>query len=131
MNQATRAGSALMLRNLLSESDIHTSAEALVLAPKSCLRIARAIVSSTNYTERTFNAAYEAVRIVEEALADGTLTIPDLELPWLDMIKGSLDEYHHLGATASAITPRSTPGNSNPPNTACSKFPNPGNRAHA
>ncbi|MBI5094988.1 MAG: hypothetical protein HZB26_21460 [Candidatus Hydrogenedentes bacterium] len=44
MNQATRSGSALMLRNLLSESDVHTSAEALVLAPASCFRIARAIL---------------------------------------------------------------------------------------
>lgn len=97
MNQATASGNALVLRDMLSESDIHTSAEALMLAPSSCIRLAKSIVRSTDYAERAFNAAAEALQIMDDALSTGSLTIPDRERPWLDMIKCSLDEYHSLG----------------------------------
>ncbi|MBI4559104.1 MAG: hypothetical protein HY706_16085 [Candidatus Hydrogenedentes bacterium] len=97
MNRALQSGQTLTLRNLLAESDIHTSAEALVLAPTSCVRIAKAIVASEDYTTRAYLAAREAISIIEEALQEAALEIPPLELPWVDMIKSGLDEFEQLG----------------------------------
>lgn len=96
MNTASKQGQALALRNLLSESDIHTSAEALMLAPASALRLARAIVASPDRATRTLNAAREALRIIDEALADARLVIPPIEMPWLDPMRESLDEFAGL-----------------------------------
>lgn len=92
MNTASKQGHAKTLRNLLSDSDIYTSAEALILAPESSMRIARAIVSEQDYAKRTLKAAYEAMSILEDALADDRLTVPQIELPWLSRIRSNLDE---------------------------------------
>lgn len=114
MNTALEAGQARMLRDLLAESDIHRSAEALVLAPASVIRIAQAIVSADGYAARAHAAAREALTIIEEALAAKTLTVPELELPWLDVIKSGLDEYagldgnlvdHYLAAHGGGVIP--------------------------
>jgi methanol---5-hydroxybenzimidazolylcobamide Co-methyltransferase len=97
LNTATRTGQARALRDMLSESDIHTSAEALVLAPASCVRIAKAIVDGRDYSARCTNAAREALDIVEEAHRRGALTIPEMEQPWLELIRQSIDAYADLG----------------------------------
>lgn len=96
MNTAIRQGQALTLRDILSESDVHTSAEALVLAPESALRIARAIIASPDYRRRTWNAAREALAIIEEAIAEDRLAIPPIETPWIDTMKGSLEAFGSL-----------------------------------
>jgi methanol--5-hydroxybenzimidazolylcobamide Co-methyltransferase len=93
MNTALKTGQGLALRDMLAESDIHTSAEALVLAPESVIRIARAIVSADGYAARAHAAAHASIRIIEDALAAKTLTVPELELPWIDMIKAGLDDF--------------------------------------
>jgi methanol--5-hydroxybenzimidazolylcobamide Co-methyltransferase len=97
MNAATRTGQALVLRDLLSESDMHASAEALVLTPASCMRIGQAIVDAGSYSERCANAAHEALEIIVGAHREGTLTIPDNELPWLETIRLGIDGYRALG----------------------------------
>ncbi len=97
MNTATRGGQALALRDMLSESDIHTSAEALVLAPESCIRIGQAIIDGATYSERCTNAAREAITIIEAAHAAGDLTIPEMELPWLDLIHQGIETHAALG----------------------------------
>jgi len=96
MNESLRAGHEQTLRNLLRDSDIRTSAEALVLAPESTMRIARAIVSTGDYLERTRRAGVEAVAIVEDALREGTLTIPENEHMWIETIKSSLGQLEAL-----------------------------------
>lgn len=93
MNRSLETGQALMLRDLLASSDMHTSAEALVLAPDSVIRIARAIVQADGYAARAHAAAREAHTIIKEALAAKTLSVPELEIPWLDMIEAGLDEF--------------------------------------
>lgn len=93
MNQAIKTGQAAALHNLLSQSDAETSAEALVLTPESCIRIARAITASTEYTQRAWNAAREAVSIIEEAVSGNRLVMEARELPFLDMIKANLDQF--------------------------------------
>ncbi len=100
MNQSTKRGQALVLRDLLVESDICTSPEALVLAPDSCLRIARAIIRSADYGQRAYLAAREALAILDEAVATERLAIPDMEAPWLDFIRAGLDEFSVLDGRA-------------------------------
>ena len=90
MNESAQNGRARMLRDLLVASDVRTSAEALVLAPESVLRISRAILSSRDYLERALRAAMEAVAIIEEAASAGTLTVPESESGWLDQMKEGL-----------------------------------------
>ena len=91
MNRALQDGHALTLRNLLSDSDTGDSAEALVLKPESCLRIARAITRSEDTEQRAWNAAAEALDIIEEACQAGALHIEEREQPFLASIRNSLD----------------------------------------
>ena len=108
MNQALRDGQGLTLRNLLSDSDTGDSAEALVLKPASCLRIANAITCSEDTQQRAWNAADEALKIIEEAAADGALAIEAREQPFLASIRQSLDQMATLDDTAeyySALYP--------------------------
>ena len=96
MNTASKQGSSLILRNLLSDSDIFTSAEALILSPDSTMRLAKKIVSEPDRSKRTLKAGIEAITIIEESIQQGKLTIPSTESAWLDMMKTSLDEYGSL-----------------------------------
>ncbi len=96
MNRAINDGNALMLRNMLSDSDTFSSAEALVLSPDSCLRIARAITSSTDTVQRAWNAANEALNIIEEATQAGQLTLDAREQPFLPSIRRSLDDFQMI-----------------------------------
>ena len=106
MNTATRTGQARVLRDMLSESDTHASAEALVLAPASCVRIAQAIVDGGSYSKRCLNAARVALEIIEAAHRDGALAIPDNELPWLELIRHGIEGYAALdGAYLDTFTP--------------------------
>ncbi len=100
MNEALRSGDALVLRDLLTRSDTGTSAEALVLAPESSLRIARAIVTTPDRAERTCRAALEALAIITEAHRAGALTLPDIEIPWLDRIREELEAFASDGPRA-------------------------------
>jgi len=84
------------LRNMLSDSDIFSSAEALVLSPASCIRIARAITSSTDTVQRAWNAANEALNIIEEATQAGQLTLDAREQPFLPSIRRSLDDFRAI-----------------------------------
>jgi len=106
MNTATRTGQALALRDMLCESDARASAEALVLAPASCVRIAQAIVAGGSYSERCTNAAREALDIIELTHRQGALAIPENEQPWLDTIRQSIEGYAALdGAQIDTFTP--------------------------
>ncbi|MCC6487924.1 MAG: hypothetical protein IT364_10530 [Candidatus Hydrogenedentes bacterium] len=102
MNEARRSGGAVHLRDWLANSDAATSAEALVLTPESCIRIARAIISTPDRAVRTLRAGREALLIIGEAVESGRLTLPDIETPWLDMLKAGLDSYEAQGDHAAA-----------------------------
>lgn len=96
MNRAISDGNALLLSNMLSDSDIFSSAEALVLSPASCIRIARAITSSTDTVQRAWNAANEALNIIEAATQEGQLTLDTREQPFLTAIRRSLDDFQMI-----------------------------------
>lgn len=77
-----------MYRNLLVESDIHLSPQALILSPESTWRIAAAIVKESNAYHRTIAAAKAATAILREAKR---LSLPAREQTWLDKINRALD----------------------------------------
>jgi methanol--5-hydroxybenzimidazolylcobamide Co-methyltransferase len=84
MNQALDKQHEHTLQHLMVESDIHTSPEALIIAPESAIRIARAIISHKGYYRRSLAAALEALAIISESVKNGTLTISDREQTWLE-----------------------------------------------
>ncbi len=88
-NQALAQGTEKMYQNLLVESDIHVSPQALVLSPTSTLRIAAAIVKESNPYRRTIAAARAATAIIREAKS---LSLPAREHTWLDKIDRALDD---------------------------------------
>jgi methanol--5-hydroxybenzimidazolylcobamide Co-methyltransferase len=91
MNQARKSGFASAYRDILVESDIAFSPQALVLSPASTVRIASAIVRQSSAYHQTVAAAAEAVKIIREAVAAKTLTLPGREAVWLDKIERGLD----------------------------------------
>lgn len=90
MNTARQSGSAQALRDMLVDSDIHTSAEALVLSPVAVHRIAKAIVSEPDYLARAYKAALESLAVIEEAVEAGSLQLPEMEQPWVAMLQENL-----------------------------------------
>jgi methanol--5-hydroxybenzimidazolylcobamide Co-methyltransferase len=101
MNEATRSGDAIRVRDLLTMSDVRTSPEALVLSPESCIRIANAIISTPDRLQRAFRAAREALAIIDEAVGEGRLAIPEVEQNWIGMIRSGMDEFEALGDAAA------------------------------
>ncbi len=102
MNEATRSGEAVRVRDLLTMSDVRTSAEALVLSPDSCIRIANTIISTPDRLQRAFRAAREALAIIDEAVGEGRLAIPEVEQNWIGVIRSGMDEFESLGDAAAA-----------------------------
>jgi methanol--5-hydroxybenzimidazolylcobamide Co-methyltransferase len=91
MNQASRSGMAPGFRDLLTDSDISLSPQALVLSPASTLRIASAIVREKTPYAMTVAAAREAVSLIGESAASGFLTLPPREAQWLKKISDALN----------------------------------------
>lgn len=93
MNQATAKGkeSALLMRDLLTDSDSYYDPQAYVLRPDVVLEISEAIVKGETYFEMTKIAARESIRVMEEAVAADRLQLSDKELFWLNNIKTELE----------------------------------------
>lgn len=92
MNQALKTGNGLLLRDLLSNSDAEDSVEALVLKPDSCIRLARAITSTTDNRQRAWNAAFEALTLIEESVGSQKIQLEERERPFLKGMRDALDE---------------------------------------
>jgi methanol--5-hydroxybenzimidazolylcobamide Co-methyltransferase len=87
MNEATRRGGALTLRDWLTSSDEWLSPQAAVLSPQAVWDIAQAIVSAEGDYARTVAAGRAAVRILEENVASGRLVLASRkENQWLERI---------------------------------------------
>ncbi len=87
MNEATRRGGALTLRDWLTSSDEWLSPQAAVLSPRAVWDIAQAIVSAQGDYARTVAAGRAAVRILEENVASGRLVLASRkENQWLERI---------------------------------------------
>jgi methanol--5-hydroxybenzimidazolylcobamide Co-methyltransferase len=91
LNQAVEKGAEKIYQELLVDSDIHFSPQALILSPQSTLRIASAIVKESSAYRRTIAAAKAATAIMREAINAKNLSLNDRERSWLDKIDRALD----------------------------------------
>ncbi len=89
-NKALEGGTEQSYQKLLVESDVHLSPQALVLSPESTVRIASAIVEEDSHYRMTIAASLEAVYIIRDAAANGSLKLASKELSWLDRIEREL-----------------------------------------
>jgi methanol--5-hydroxybenzimidazolylcobamide Co-methyltransferase len=89
-NAALSTGSERIYQRMLVESDIHLSAQALVLSPESTIRIASAIVRERTHYRQTIAAASEALHVIRDAVRNKTLALAPKEHQWLDKIESAL-----------------------------------------
>ena len=89
-NAAIAAGKDSVLQQLMVESDVTSSPQALVLSPEATRRIARAIEGETTAYRQTLAAAREAETMIREALAAKRLELPKPERAWLDRLQREL-----------------------------------------
>jgi methanol--5-hydroxybenzimidazolylcobamide Co-methyltransferase len=94
MNEARAEGeaSAQMLQRLFVNSDIKLDPQAFIISPYAAVEIARAIVASDSHYHAGVAAARTAIRLMQEAHADGALRIADNEANWLEMLTDTLDD---------------------------------------
>lgn len=91
MNEATRSGGARTLRDWLTTSDQWLSPQAAVLSPQATWDLAQTIVSVEGDYRRTVAVAQAAVRLLEQAVAAGQLSLASRkENQWLDRISEEL-----------------------------------------
>jgi methanol--5-hydroxybenzimidazolylcobamide Co-methyltransferase len=82
--------SALQLRNLMVESDIHLDPQALILAPDQVISISQEIVKSGDYLQGAVAGALKGLEIIENAINNDALKLPEMEMIWIDRIRGEL-----------------------------------------
>jgi methanol---5-hydroxybenzimidazolylcobamide Co-methyltransferase len=92
MNSATEAGQALMLRDLLVQSDRYRDPQALVLAPEVMFEAASRIVAAgpSGY-DQTLAMARFAVETMQQALQAQTIEISKQEKRWLERLARAVD----------------------------------------
>ena len=90
MNEALRTGREQIYRDMLVESDVRLSPQALVLSPDSTIRIAGAIVRESDPFRATCAAAREAADIMRDAVREERLVLAKRESEWLTKIEASL-----------------------------------------
>ena len=91
-NQAIRTGksTALMLQDLLIESDIHFDPQALILAPEHVIQISKEIVESKSYLEAAVRGGLRGISIIDAAVKDNKLKIADRENVWIEKLREQL-----------------------------------------
>jgi methanol--5-hydroxybenzimidazolylcobamide Co-methyltransferase len=94
MNQALADGpeAALLYRKWMTASDAPLDPQAFVLSPASAVAIARAIVAAPTPYAAGQAAALTALNLIQDAHRDGKLKIHPREWPWLDRIRGTLED---------------------------------------
>ncbi len=83
--------SALLLRNLLVQSDVHLDPQAFVLAPENVIPISKEIVKGKNYVDATVRGCKKALDLIKDAVDNNTLVFPDKEKVWLNIIQEGLE----------------------------------------
>ena len=92
MNEALARGQERSLRDLMVGSDVYRSPQALVLSPESAIAIAEAIVGEEDGYRRTVAAGRKAMEIISGAVAEGKMTLPAVEMRWLDRLDAAVAE---------------------------------------
>ena len=91
-NEAKRRGheTALLLRDMLVESDIHYDPQALILSPENVIAISKEIVKGNNYIEASLLGCNKGLDIIEEAIENKSLKSSDRENKWINIIREEL-----------------------------------------
>jgi methanol--5-hydroxybenzimidazolylcobamide Co-methyltransferase len=103
MNTASERGAetALLMRDMLADSDSSLDPQAYVLRPDVALELSKEIVKETGYYNRTKKAAELTLAKLKAAHNDGELKLDGKELMWLDRIT---DDIATLPADAETLT---------------------------
>lgn len=96
MNKATEKGkdAAILMRDLLADSDSYLDPQAYILRLDVVLRISAAIVKEEGSFNRIKKAAEVTLEELRKASAENKVMIKDRELGWLDTMSTQLDRYY-------------------------------------
>ena len=92
-NKAIENKSHLQLRDMMVESDVEHSVEALMLAPEVVLEVAEAIVNNESGFDKTKAAITAAYSAIEEALSNNIFTLSNLEMEWMKKIEAAIISF--------------------------------------
>lgn len=93
MNTATEKGadSALLLRDLMADSDSYFDPQAYVLKPDVVLKLSEKIMTGDTPLERSKIAAYATIEVLKEASQSGELHVDEKETMWFDLLEQQLN----------------------------------------
>ncbi len=108
MNTASKRGreTALLMRDMLADSDSALDPQAYVLRPDVVLEISQEIVKEDGYYSRTKKAAELALDKIRAAHGKGELALEDKELMWLDRLA---EDVAALPADVQTLTDEMVP----------------------
>ncbi len=108
MNEVTRRGTstALLMRDVLADSDSALDPQAYILRPDVVLDISKQLVLETGHYNRTRRAAALALAHMRSAYEAGKLRLEERELAWIDRLA---EEVADLPDTAEELTEQMLP----------------------
>ncbi|MBC8400465.1 MAG: hypothetical protein H8E14_03145 [Candidatus Marinimicrobia bacterium] len=83
----------LSYRDLLVESDVPYSPEALILEPATVINIANEIIKHNNGYEQTKAAVQTAYTALINTIDSGLISLNEPELNWLNSISSTMDQF--------------------------------------
>jgi methanol--5-hydroxybenzimidazolylcobamide Co-methyltransferase len=86
MNTASSKGEAMRLRDLMVDSDVPHSPQALMLEPSTVLDLARTIIGQEGGYARTVAAARESCAAINRAVNQGRIKLDERESEWLNRV---------------------------------------------
>lgn len=93
MNEALAKGmeQALLLRDMLADSDSGYDPQAYVLRPDVVLKISKEIIKENGHLNRTRAAALAAIDELKQAAKDKRVFVEERELSWLGMMESQIE----------------------------------------
>lgn len=91
MNESINHDTDAMLQQLFVASDVRRDPQAFILAPENVIPIAREIVSGSDSVDAAVSGGLKALELMDAAVTEGTLAIPERERTWIEMIRSQLE----------------------------------------
>jgi len=92
MNQASKKGQALMMRDLYADSDSHLDPQAYVLRPNVALEISKELIKVDGYYPRAKKAAALALAHIQKGYDSKELELAEKELTWLENLSEAVED---------------------------------------
>lgn len=92
MNEATKKGMALQMRDMLADSDSRFDSQAYVLRPDVVFDISKELVKEQDPFRRTKLGAQLAIEKIRQGYEAGEVALEDREVPWFDIMESQIDE---------------------------------------